>query len=100
MGILQTAAWQRDIIGISPRRGSHAAALIAFSHDWTEVSLSPRADRRAFAAAQISGTALYRSVLNQDSSGELLCSSGFDSATSWRSVPAAFNHKGCAGESI
>ncbi len=52
-------------MGFQPRRGSHAAALIAFGCDWTEVSLSPCADRRAPIARSVLGTALYRSVVNQ-----------------------------------
>jgi len=52
-------------MGLSPQHGSHEAAPIASGCGWTEVSLSPRAGHRALAATQVSGAALYRSVLYQ-----------------------------------
>ena len=61
----------RDVMGLSPRHGSHVAALIAYKTktrlccDWTEVSLYPCAGHRALAATRVSGTALYRSVMDQ-----------------------------------
>jgi len=62
IGNISDCCW-RSIIGLSPRRGSHAAAPIASNCGWTEVSLSPRAGHRALAATQVSGAALYRSVM-------------------------------------
>ena len=51
-------------MGLSPQHGSHEAALTMLGYDRTEVSLSPCAGRRALAATQVLGAALYRSVCN------------------------------------
>ena len=66
-GIFQTVAQHDDIIGLSPQHGSHEAALTTMSYDRTEVSLSPCAGHRAPAATQVSGAALYRSVMDHHS---------------------------------
>ena len=73
-------------MGISPRHGSHVAALIALDCDWTEVSLYHCAGHRALAATRVSGAALCRSVMDQCLSGFLI------QGTSWRKTPIAFNH--------
>ena len=63
----QSAAWTlryqscRGVMGISPRCGSHKAALITSSCDWTEVSLSHCIYHGGSAATPIFGAALVRS---------------------------------------
>jgi len=89
-------------MGLSPQHGSHEAALTTMSYDRTEVSLSPCAGHRALAATQVSGAAVFRSVMchltefiELYSFGKVPCLSDFVIQwTSWRGAPFAFNHYG------